>query len=619
MRLLLFLFGFLSSSALFGQGTTTAEYYQYQRDQQFKKYMETTGSQGMASPANTNFNYSLDKKATYEFFELLKKRNQGNKVVETEEQKRAIRAEMERDKFHAQLKQQEKLEKERKFKEALSKIRTVTLPRNRGTFEGYFIDNGNGNIEMLWGKWTYSGDKESYYKGYFAQQNGRSIKWGQGTEVSFDGSIYTGNWYEDYKEGFGMLKKANGDVYTGDFKGGRYHGLGELRHADGRVETGFFDSGEFSGDEPPLHPSVPYGSRDKKEINGRRKSGKGKERIPGLGGVYNGEFRNFHMHGKGTIKFDNGELYAGDMFYDTKHGKGIIKWTNGEVYEGDWKMNYRTGQGTYRWPDGSVYQGEWKNNLRHGKGKMHFPNGDQYDGEWINNNPSGMGKMTYKDGRIEEGKWKDGKKIRENASFTNWQTATKENTWMFLEAPDTDKNIHRYLADDKLKFKTKSGDYIWSFTNLGNAQPATYQYEAVYEIEKDGNKNGQAGILIEIDEGNAPSYSKLFYLIKPGSQNYYLGLYNPDKSSWTSFTSPGANDGWVTSPAIKGFNDKGISANKLRLKKTTNEFSIYINDQLMFTQNIETSGKPLHKFAGLGIVQAGLMTGNISAISFKSE
>lgn len=204
--------------------------------------------------------------------------------------------------------------------------------------------------------------------------------------------------------------------------------------------------------------------------------------------------------------------------------------------------------------------------------------------------------------------------------FTNIQEAAQKFEWTYLVRPQDHSDVHRYLADGKLKFKTKSGDfYLWAFTNLGNAQPATYQYETVYEIEKDGNKNGQAGILIEIDEGNAPSYSKLIYLIQPETQNYYLGLFNPDKSSWTSFTSPGANDGWMTSPAIKGFNDKGISTNEIRLQKTIDEIHLYINDQMVFTQKIETSGKPLHKFAGIGIVQAGLITGNISAISFKSE
>lgn len=595
MRLLLFLFGFLSGSALFGQGTTTAEYYQYQRDQAFKKYMETTGSQGMSGFANSNFNYSLDKKATDDFFELLRRRNQGNKVVETEEQKKAIRLQVQTDKILDQIKLENKLERERALNEAWSKIRTVTLPRNRGTFEGYFIDHGNGNIEMLWGKWMYSGDKESYYTGYFGKQYGQPVKHGQGTEVAFDGSIYTGKWYADAKEGFGMLKKANGDVYIGNFKGGQFDGIGEMRYADGRVDVGFWEGNNFKGDEPPLHPSVPFDKKDKNEVNGRHKSGNEKWRIPGKG-VYNGEFRNFYMHGKGVFKYENGVTYTGDFFLDQSHGKGMMKWPDGQVYEGEWKTGDRSGYGVHRWPDGSVYEGEWKYNDKNGKGKF-----------------------TDASRKVTEGKWVNGKYIRENVSFSNWETASKENAWTVLEVPDTDKNIHRFLQDGKLNFKTKSGDYIWAWTDLGNAQPTTYQYQALYEIAREGYNNGQGGILIEIDENNAPSYSKLLFMVNPGAQTYYLGMYNHSKNSWTSFTSPGANGGWVTSSAIKGFNDKGISSNEIRLQKTIDEIHLYINDQMVFTQKIETSGKPMHKFAGLGIVQAGLMTGNISAISFKSE
>lgn len=69
MRLIILLTMLLAATLTYSQGTTTAEYYQYQRDQQFKSYMENVSSKGMASPANTNFNYTLDKKALQEMAE----------------------------------------------------------------------------------------------------------------------------------------------------------------------------------------------------------------------------------------------------------------------------------------------------------------------------------------------------------------------------------------------------------------------------------------------------------------------------------------------------------------------------------------------------------------------
>ncbi|RYF84517.1 MAG: hypothetical protein EOO03_14695, partial [Chitinophagaceae bacterium] len=97
MRILFLLTILLSQYPVFSQGTTTADYYQYQRDQQFKKYMETTGSQGMAGSANTNVNYSIDKKALQEMAELWDRRAGRKTAAQIE----AERAEA-RKKFKAQ-------------------------------------------------------------------------------------------------------------------------------------------------------------------------------------------------------------------------------------------------------------------------------------------------------------------------------------------------------------------------------------------------------------------------------------------------------------------------------------------------------------------------------------
>lgn len=75
MRLQSLLLTLLFSATGFGQGTTTADYYQYQRDQQFKQYMENVSSKGMAGPVNANFNYSIDKRAVQEMVDLWDRRN----------------------------------------------------------------------------------------------------------------------------------------------------------------------------------------------------------------------------------------------------------------------------------------------------------------------------------------------------------------------------------------------------------------------------------------------------------------------------------------------------------------------------------------------------------------
>lgn len=91
MRIPLFLSGLLFCTAAFGQGNTTADYYQYQRDQQFKQYMENVSSKGMAGPANTNFNYSIDKQAIQNMVDMWEKRSGRKTTAEKEAERAALR------------------------------------------------------------------------------------------------------------------------------------------------------------------------------------------------------------------------------------------------------------------------------------------------------------------------------------------------------------------------------------------------------------------------------------------------------------------------------------------------------------------------------------------------
>ena len=44
-----------------------------------------------------------------------------------------------------------------------------------------------------------------------------------------------------------------------------------------------------------------------------------------------------------------------------------MKLPNGSVYEGDWRDNKINGRGVWKHPNGDVYDGEWLNNAKHGK------------------------------------------------------------------------------------------------------------------------------------------------------------------------------------------------------------------------------------------------------------
>ena len=66
------------------------------------------------------------------------------------------------------------------------------------------------------------------------------------------------------------------------------------------------------------------------------------------GDVYDGNFRNGAMHGKGTYTWADGTKYEGDWEDDKRHGKGTWTWASGKVEVGQYNMGKRIGEGA-RW------------------------------------------------------------------------------------------------------------------------------------------------------------------------------------------------------------------------------------------------------------------------------
>lgn len=89
-----------------------------------------------------------------------------------------------------------------------------------------------------------------------------------------------------------MFKYANGDEYDGEFSNGKCIGTGILKKIDGDVFNGKFD-GRFT---------------------------------------------------EGMIIYSDGNVYTGSVIQGRiRHGKGQMKWENGEIYEGDFKQDEFSG------------------------------------------------------------------------------------------------------------------------------------------------------------------------------------------------------------------------------------------------------------------------------------
>ena len=116
-------------------------------------------------------------------------------------------------------------------------------------------------------------------------------KIGSGTYKYENGSVYTGEWWNNEMNGKGTLIWPNGSVYIGEFKNGLYHGNGTYLNL--------------------------------KENNT----------------FYVGEFVEEMENGFGTKIFENEDIYIGELKEGKMHGFGTLIKKNGKIKEGYWKDN----------------------------------------------------------------------------------------------------------------------------------------------------------------------------------------------------------------------------------------------------------------------------------------
>ncbi|ETO34814.1 hypothetical protein RFI_02273 [Reticulomyxa filosa] len=110
--------------------------------------------------------------------------------------------------------------------------------------------------------------------------------------------------------------------------------------------------------------------------------------------------------GKANVTYPNGDTFSGTLANNKKIGSGKYQWSKQKaIYEGNFHEDVIIGKGKFIYPDGSSYEeknqhvvffsGEWQNNQRHGQGTYIYSNGDSYSGEWVNGVKNGFGIYTY--------------------------------------------------------------------------------------------------------------------------------------------------------------------------------------------------------------------------------
>lgn len=157
--------------------------------------------------------------------------------------------------------------------------------------------------------------------------------------------------------------------------------------------------------------------------------------------TYDGEFKNDYKDGFGAIIYSNGEQYEGQWEKGYPHGKGCYIFADGSKYIGLFSKGLRQGKGVLHYSDGlTCYDGEWINDKKEGKAVVTFPNG-KYIGDMRNDMKEGYGKYIYKNGSIYIGEWsnnlKQGKgtfKGHDNSTYTGtWLKGVKEGSGIFVD------------------------------------------------------------------------------------------------------------------------------------------------------------------------------------------
>lgn len=202
--------------------------------------------------------------------------------------------------------------------------------------------------------------------------------------------VYSGEWENGLRQGYGDAVYSNGDSYFGEWKDDAYNGVGRYRYANGDVYEGDWVNNLPSGKGQYLSQTFKYG----------------------------GDWLDGWIHGFGRIDFSNGDIYEGDFCEGKKCGQGLYQYANGNVYEGEFYDDNINGLGVFTFSDGNRYEGEFLNGQIYGNGTLYyadstgivtltafwdkpnefpseasivFLNGDCYEGPLFNGEPTSEG------------------------------------------------------------------------------------------------------------------------------------------------------------------------------------------------------------------------------------
>ena len=252
------------------------------------------------------------------------------------------------------------------------------------------------------------------YRGCVAVQWVRDDMHGRGTMVYGTGEKYTGDWVLSVRVGHGeLVENDRFTTYRGDFWEGERWGYGTMLYADKSVYEGYFVRGVRHGigrvTFGPESDKVYYdGEWYDDKIQGHGAALYRDGWVPPVDGwlvvrvatcsLFLAVLHSSFYDGgwKDNLRFDvaafhaaDGSTYIGEYRRDERYGRssrGVRKYDNGDVYEGQLYKGLRVGWGKCWYANGDQFEGYWTDDVR-GGGKGLFQqlsksHGDEYIGLW---------------------------------------------------------------------------------------------------------------------------------------------------------------------------------------------------------------------------------------------